>query len=258
MARISQSQDDLEAHLADHIQFLRDSGDAFDSGKTGEAKRLAVSLRVLFHDTRSSHSLLGQLGRLGGQFLSTASPLNGSEVHGHVGLATIILSDRGAEYVASLDDVPHKRWMPFAKWWTEPVFVDDRKTPFSRRDLVLAIANQDGGAHVDPSLDEAYTRLSRQNSLGWVYSGGTVETPLSGADKAAVRQIAHEALITLLPDYSKRVERQAGMFIAGMTVIQGAAPPALPPPQHFGRNDPCPCGSGKKYKRCHGSPTRPG
>lgn len=21
-----------------------------------------------------------------------------------------------------------------------------------------------------------------------------------------------------------------------------------------GRNDPCPCGSGKKYKRCHGSP----
>ena len=30
-------------------------------------------------------------------------------------------------------------------------------------------------------------------------------------------------------------------------------------PQHeahkVGRNDPCPCGSGKKYKKCHGSPT---
>ena len=23
-----------------------------------------------------------------------------------------------------------------------------------------------------------------------------------------------------------------------------------------GRNDPCPCGSGKKYKKCHGSPAR--
>lgn len=22
----------------------------------------------------------------------------------------------------------------------------------------------------------------------------------------------------------------------------------------IGRNDPCPCGNGKKYKRCHGSP----
>jgi hypothetical protein len=27
----------------------------------------------------------------------------------------------------------------------------------------------------------------------------------------------------------------------------------LPPDQSVGRNDPCPCGSGKKYKRCHGS-----
>jgi preprotein translocase subunit SecA len=26
---------------------------------------------------------------------------------------------------------------------------------------------------------------------------------------------------------------------------------------NVGRNDPCPCGSGRKYKRCHGDPTRP-
>ena len=25
------------------------------------------------------------------------------------------------------------------------------------------------------------------------------------------------------------------------------------PPKHIGRNDPCPCGSGKKYKKCHGA-----
>lgn len=25
--------------------------------------------------------------------------------------------------------------------------------------------------------------------------------------------------------------------------------------QKVGRNDPCPCGYGKKYKKCHGSPT---
>jgi preprotein translocase subunit SecA len=23
---------------------------------------------------------------------------------------------------------------------------------------------------------------------------------------------------------------------------------------HAGRNDPCPCGSGRKFKRCHGDP----
>lgn len=25
----------------------------------------------------------------------------------------------------------------------------------------------------------------------------------------------------------------------------------------FGRNDICPCGSGKKFKRCHGAPPKP-
>jgi preprotein translocase subunit SecA len=43
----------------------------------------------------------------------------------------------------------------------------------------------------------------------------------------------------------------------------GGAPPALPGPEgagtfvraerKVGRNEPCPCGSGKKYKHCHGA-----
>jgi preprotein translocase subunit SecA len=28
-----------------------------------------------------------------------------------------------------------------------------------------------------------------------------------------------------------------------------------PAPKKIGRNDPCPCGSGKKYKQCHGNLT---
>ena len=41
---------------------------------------------------------------------------------------------------------------------------------------------------------------------------------------------------------------------------QGVRPVALPPPatpfvrgtRKVGRNEPCPCGSGKKFKQCHG------
>jgi len=33
-----------------------------------------------------------------------------------------------------------------------------------------------------------------------------------------------------------------------------AAPPPPPPVAKVDRNDPCPCGSGKKYKKCHGVP----
>jgi preprotein translocase subunit SecA len=38
---------------------------------------------------------------------------------------------------------------------------------------------------------------------------------------------------------------------------EGVAPQARAPTQRavakVGRNDPCPCGSGKKYKKCHGA-----
>jgi preprotein translocase subunit SecA len=33
------------------------------------------------------------------------------------------------------------------------------------------------------------------------------------------------------------------------------ARPVVRPTQKVGRNDPCPCGSGKKYKHCHGKLT---
>ncbi|MDA0366418.1 MAG: SEC-C metal-binding domain-containing protein, partial [Chloroflexi bacterium] len=36
-------------------------------------------------------------------------------------------------------------------------------------------------------------------------------------------------------------------------VEERKAQPTVRPTQKVGRNDPCPCGSGKKYKRCHGA-----
>ena len=36
------------------------------------------------------------------------------------------------------------------------------------------------------------------------------------------------------------------------TVSAAVAASVVPPGVHVGRNDPCPCGSGKKYKQCHG------
>ena len=38
----------------------------------------------------------------------------------------------------------------------------------------------------------------------------------------------------------------------GAEVQQSAPAQAKREPERVGRNDPCPCGSGKKYKRCHG------
>jgi SEC-C motif len=247
--RIPLSGSDLDEHLEEQLLFLRSSADAYDRGLDGEAKRLAVTLRVLLHDRGQSRSLLGQLDRLTGSFLSTAMPTSPGNVMTHHGLVTLGLKGRETKYLAMLDVVPYKRWLSFSDWWDEVVFVDEEKREVTRGGLVTIAANQDGGAHVDPALDETYHALAKGDSMGWKHGDGE-RIPL--AERAAIRQIAHEVLVTLLPNYTKSVEHKVDMFMAGAMAYDTPDPPALSKVPEPGRNDACPCGSGIKYKKCHG------
>ncbi len=47
--------------------------------------------------------------------------------------------------------------------------------------------------------------------------------------------------------------RTVGAAPARVTAPLGAVGATAPPTVEVGRNDPCPCGSGKKYKKCHGA-----
>lgn len=137
---------------------------------------------------------------------------------------------------------------PVADWWTRGVIKDGQGQGFSRRDLVLAVANKDGGVHVDPALDRAYASLTRENSMGWIWTSGGVDRPMESPHLASVRQVAHELLSTLaymMPgaftdEGSLDRHLQANLATAPLVGLR------------VGRNDPCPCGSGAKFKRCHG------
>jgi hypothetical protein len=60
---IAQTTDELFSHLREQLYFLQASARSYDQGIEGEAKRLAVVLRILLHDRgRNSHSLLGSIG----------------------------------------------------------------------------------------------------------------------------------------------------------------------------------------------------
>lgn len=262
--KLNQTEGDLEEHLREQLEFLRRSADAYDQGFDGEAKRLAIAIRILIHDTSNSHSLLGQLGMRCGDFHSLCLPHDPSNLTPHGGLVFIGLADKDAECMAMLDDVPVKRLLPFDEWWNEVVFVDDTKEKLTRKQLVLAVANQDGGAHVDPGLDETYARLSRQNSMGWMHVGPEGNRPIPRPERAAMRQIAHEVLKTLLPGYTKQPIRSVGIIVGGMELrpvvpdifSAGMRPLASPQFVHMtgvARSAPCPCGSKKKFKRCHGA-----
>jgi hypothetical protein len=69
------------------------------------------------------------------------------------------------------------------------------RTLFSRKDLVLALANKEGGAHVDPESDAAYSKLAKSNSMGWTYQEGAApEVPLEDPVPYALRQISYEVI----------------------------------------------------------------
>ncbi|MCM3555068.1 hypothetical protein M3697_08115 [Janibacter melonis] len=206
-AKKARDRPDLLERLSESREFIRLSSASYDGGYEAEAKRLAVALRVLLHDTGTSNSLLGLLdAKATLKFVDTADPINPANLlRSHPGLVIMSLGFDGdratGSYVAPLGDVPPDRIgvvKGFDPWWNTPVLRDSDGEVWSRRDLVLSLANQEGGAHVDPKLSDKYERMVKQNGLGWVSVSGEVEEPLGGNVVAvAVRQIAFEVEQTL-------------------------------------------------------------
>ncbi len=201
--KIAQTNDELMRHLHDSIRFLMTSCAAFDSGFLGESKRLATTVRVLLHDTPNSKSLLGLLNLKSNlKYITTATRYDPQNLLTYHGLVGFRFGPQGVTYWAPLGDGPPTRYnrppCNFDAWWNEAVIIDKIGGKFTRRDLILALANKEGGAHVDPELDASYADITRNNSLGWNISDGTTSQPLSDVELHSVRQIAYELLQSLL------------------------------------------------------------
>ncbi len=277
-----QTIEELRAHLDEQLEFLRLSSKSYDSGFTGEAKRMATTIRVLVHDTPKSISLLKQLNLKNGKFFSTSikeSTLGSGQqrVGSYAGLVGVFVGRNVSSYVPYLDETPSgiTGYIDFDNYWNETIFIDNKGNKFSRKDIVLSVADQDGGSHVDPILDKKYANLSRQNSMGWMSGDDQGHwVSVKGVELAAIRQIAHELLRTLVPTYpqQKKLNNNSnGFIVGGMGVVLRGSPNLkvateadcnVPTTiksklrtaegEKIGRNDSCPCGSGKKYKNCCG------
>jgi hypothetical protein len=188
--------------LDENLEFLNLSATSYDEGYEAEAKRLAVTIRVLLHDTDLSHSLLNQL-RVKEKLLFTDTALH--EAPGRIqmgpGLAMLkFTSGEGGEYVPMLDNLSPTRIqppLPFAGWWQSSILMGTGPS-WTRKKLVLELANKEGGAHVDPKLNAAYEALANHNALGWTANTGSGPEPFKGSPvSASVRQIAYEVTDTI-------------------------------------------------------------
>jgi len=249
-----QSQADLEKTLERSVHSIELSARSFDEGYVGEAARLAVAIRVLVHDSKNAKSLLGQLGKKTMPFCDTASEVLPENRLTHNGITAILQTEKGAKYCALLDMLPDERlgrYVDFDKWWAKVIFLDSSGREMTRESLILNVADTDGGAHVDPKLDDTYAALSRENSLAWKWSSPTGRLPLREPHLAAVRQIAHEVLRSLKPSMPAVEPAMPPGAVLSLGGSLTATPVARRSPMaKVGRNALCPCGSGKKYKRC--------
>ncbi|KXP14692.1 hypothetical protein [Tsukamurella pseudospumae] len=207
---VARTRDQLLEAFEQQIGFLERSNAWFDQGHIDEAIRMATPLRVLFHDTAQSHALLDQLAFPEPlTWIDTAGmpdPNNLLSVWGLVQTG-IDIGERRPTFRAPLGDRPPSQIITKTMrlprgsrilrefWWEEPVIRDSEGTEFSRQELVLTVANKEGGAHVDPKIKNTYDKLANSNSMGWTYrDGDRDEVPLSSPVPYALRQISYEVV----------------------------------------------------------------
>lgn len=194
--KYKQTKEDLLDHFNDHINFIRSSCMLYDNGLYHESKRIATSLRVLFHNTRYSNSLLNQLNYADTFLLwSSAGLYTPSNLLTSWTLLSLRIDYNGIQYNPILNtNFQRSFYLNIDDWWNEIIF-DDKMFFISRRDVILSVANQDGGAHVDPILNESYSNITKRNSLGYYQVSNAVKTsPINNPAYASIRQIAHEVL----------------------------------------------------------------
>jgi hypothetical protein len=194
--------DRFKDHLATQLRFIERSCQHFDAGDEAEAQRIATSLRVIFHQTDRSTSLLTHLGATGISMLSTAcSPVSPGTLTAPSNLASLVfrLTDEGRTFrsTVSLDNAPMKRFIPFADWWSIEIVCLTAGVRMTRRSLVLAVANEDGGAHVADTLKPDYAAIKSGAGLVMTFKpadGDPVEISLESHSVATLRQIGYEVL----------------------------------------------------------------
>lgn len=215
--------------LADQLNFLTSSCQQYDRGHKYEAIRIAQALRILFHDTKSSTSILTHIGSKDKVWLKAssegASP-NALEYYG-MGILAIEVKDDGVatrkfEPALQREGIPHTA-LPIRYWWDTEVLVSTSMHPLrvaarshyepirlKRSDIILNTANKDGGAHVDDNLPPEYEWLTSAGALAMfeVPINDQQLEPLADVHYVFLRQMAYEVLNS--PDLIRLLEEPSG------------------------------------------------
>ena len=181
-------------HLKKQLGFLERSCQLYDHGYIDEGVRIATVIRVLVHNTNASTSLLKHLNATTINMLSTTFEPSPQTVS-FIGMGMMKVGGDESSYFPQLGNSPINELIPLSKWWNQVVMVIGKEQRISRKEIVLAAANKDGGAHVDSKLTKNYEALSKDGAAGYFGNsscGKQSEKAITNAHLVSLRQMAYE------------------------------------------------------------------
>ena len=180
---MARSKEELLAKLREQLELLHSSVSAFYDGQFAEALRIATSIRVLVHETTNSKALLTQI-RPDGLALEIPGYTEGARLGEDevIRFAVGIRLGPGASVAPAADvNSSHYSLTTIGAWWSRAVFRFQSKLgtqlTYSRKQVVLILANHEGGAHVDKNEDPDYVRLLTDEPLSFMYCGARFDRP---------------------------------------------------------------------------------
>jgi hypothetical protein len=185
--------------------------EGYDGGEEFHAKDLANHLRQILSN---KHNVLSALDINRESFQYQSTPPNNAtfRLARSAGSAVWIPGEGTKEIETSYHPTFHMfkgNWNrePYKDWWEGAIDVGI-VPPFTRKEIVMTVAEKDGGAHVDPTLPRAYADMRRQKDLGIEISTSDKKaSPERGRQYAIIRQITYEVQLTLnreIPTYLPR------------------------------------------------------
>ncbi len=183
-------ENEFREELRTQIIRLDDAARRFDDGGSHAVRDIAVVLRVLLHDTRSSTSLLQHLNAKHIRLLSTAPP--GTDADALFAEGGVIVFDRNWNMRPAFGTSRHRRFVEVEEWLEEAVQASRQHGTTNRRFAILEVANKEGGAHVDPNRKSAHESLIEGQMT--IVGGGRPPSTSANQHHVYLRQFAYELL----------------------------------------------------------------
>jgi hypothetical protein len=184
----------VKKSLQRQMQFIATSCAAFDAGQENESLRIAVALRVIFHDTGSSTSILKQLGIKETVYLLSIAPEIADRVPAEATFAMAYPVIFGSFIRPNLEANRANDLLVVAQWLDQRVMLN-KGIWFSRNDIILKAANEDGGAHLDPQPSNKTQAMKTPWLIREVEEAGQKkQEPLTDNHFPILRAMGHEVL----------------------------------------------------------------